>query len=290
MPHTKSQSKRGFTAIELMVVMAIIATLIALLLPAVQQAREAARRTSCSNNLLQIGVAMHSYHNFHQTFPPGSCDTQGPVRDDGKGYKMSWVAQILPFLDETNAYGRIDFTRGSSDQQDKDLLNYQPTVFSCPSSGGSSSYAGCYNDVEAPLDVNNNGMLFLNSRIRLRDVADGQRHTLLLGESGATAGWIYGTGSTLRNMDGFSDPTSANFQTSGRNYYEAPPERKPAEEDEGAERVDPDLFVGGFGSAHGSGGNFCFVDGTVRYVSSYVDQSVLYRIANRHDGQLVGKF
>ncbi|MCA8992526.1 MAG: DUF1559 domain-containing protein [Planctomycetaceae bacterium] len=288
MPRANSNSKRGFTAIELMVVMAIIAILIALLLPAVQQAREAARRTQCNNNLLQIGIAMHAYHNFHQAFPPGTSDVQGPVRDDGKGYKMSWVAQILPFLDESNAYNRIDFTRSAYDQQDQDLISYRLATFSCPSSGGSSSYAGCYNDIEAPLDVNNDGMLFLNSSVRLRDVTDGQRHTLLLGESGASLSWLHGTGSTLRNMDGFSDPGSSNYDTSGRNYYEAPPERPQTTET--GEPVDADLIVGGFGSAHGSGGNFCFVDGTVRFISSYADQTVLLRIANRHDGQLIGKF
>ncbi|MFM7868823.1 MAG: type II secretion system protein, partial [Planctomycetaceae bacterium] len=96
---------RGFTLIELLVVIAIIAILVALLLPAVQQAREAARRTSCKNNLKQIGIAMHNYHDVHNQFPPSVGWNPGPAyRDDIRG-AFSDKVYMLPMLERANEYG-----------------------------------------------------------------------------------------------------------------------------------------------------------------------------------------
>jgi len=94
--------KRGFTLIELLVVIAIIAILIALLLPAVQQAREAARRTQCRNNLKQIGLALHNYHDTHRKFPPVGIDYPS-----GQGHAL--LTFILPYLDQANIYNQINF-------------------------------------------------------------------------------------------------------------------------------------------------------------------------------------
>lgn len=109
----------GFTLIELLVVIAIIAILIALLLPAVQQAREAARRTQCRNNLKQLGLALHNYHDSHSTFPPyktwnnGQDCAGGPDGWTNQG-GYSWRVMILPFIDQAPAYNRIDFTNHHS--------------------------------------------------------------------------------------------------------------------------------------------------------------------------------
>jgi prepilin-type N-terminal cleavage/methylation domain-containing protein len=96
--------RRGFTLIELLVVIAIIAILIALLLPAVQQAREAARRTQCRNNLKQLGLALHNYHDNYQMFPPGN------VSSSVGGWGASWYMRILPFVDQAPLYNRLTFS------------------------------------------------------------------------------------------------------------------------------------------------------------------------------------
>lgn len=104
---------KGFTLIELLVVIAIIAILISLLLPAVQQAREAARRTQCRNNMKQIGLALHNYHDVHLGFPIGAGvggDPTGTVEDSAP----NWRATILPFIDQGNIFSRFDFSRGYS--------------------------------------------------------------------------------------------------------------------------------------------------------------------------------
>ena len=93
-------ARRGFTLIELLVVIAIIAVLIALLLPAVQQAREAARRTHCKNNLAQIGLALHNYYDMWETLPPGTVNPEGPIRWEEQGYHFSWTVALLPMLDQ----------------------------------------------------------------------------------------------------------------------------------------------------------------------------------------------
>src|SRR6056297_1430612 len=103
MPFTKNSRLRGFTLIELLVVIAIIAVLVALLLPAVQQAREAARRSSCKNNLKQIGLALHNYHDTYGMFPIGAQNRLGSVGPDSNGNtgaanyeSWGWGASILP--------------------------------------------------------------------------------------------------------------------------------------------------------------------------------------------------
>src|SRR6187455_2473364 len=99
-----SVTRRGFTLIEMLVVIAIIAILVALLLPAVQQAREAARRSQCKNNLKQIGLAMHNYHDTFNGFPNGG------IASSVGGWGLSWYIRILPYIDQAPVFNGINFS------------------------------------------------------------------------------------------------------------------------------------------------------------------------------------
>jgi prepilin-type N-terminal cleavage/methylation domain-containing protein len=124
--------KRGFTLIELLVVIAIIAILIALLLPAVQQAREAARRSQCENNLMQIGLALHHYHEAFGSFPPAY------VADENGKPMHSWRVLILPFLEQNALYDQYDFSEPWDGPTNSRLLESRPSVYACPSHSGAT--------------------------------------------------------------------------------------------------------------------------------------------------------
>lgn len=153
------KSHRGFTLIELLVVIAIIATLVAILLPAVQQAREAARRSTCKNNLKQMGIALHNYHDTYNTLPPGAVYTQtlagysGSTSDESGGSDggWAWSAFILPFIEQGTMYdafrvGQIQYsdatTSGSAanggGRRLLDMMQKPLTVYNCPSDGGNT--------------------------------------------------------------------------------------------------------------------------------------------------------
>jgi prepilin-type N-terminal cleavage/methylation domain-containing protein len=139
----KSLKHRGFTLIELLVVIAIIAILIALLLPAVQQAREAARRSQCKNNLKQLGLAMHNYHDAFNQFPPGAVwhagnSLGGNAPESGRDayWGATWAIFLLPFEDQTALYNKYDFSRTAIQQlanAGRNVQQAQLPMMNCPS-------------------------------------------------------------------------------------------------------------------------------------------------------------
>lgn len=197
----KLRKRPGFTLIELLVVIAIIAILIALLLPAVQQAREAARRTQCKNNMKQIGLALHNYHDVYLMFP--MCDYWGR-RDPATGLigtaanrrNFTWVAMLLPYVEQSALYNAINFQIPSWNQQinGKNLQSLRLSGFECPSDpafgGGAnrhnigwSSYGGAegydwWRRAGSPLM----GVFQLESHTAIGAITDGTSNTIMVME------------------------------------------------------------------------------------------------------------
>ena len=184
---------RGFTLIELLVAIAIIAVLVALLLPAVQSAREASRRTACKNNLKQYGLALHNYHDLHNTFPIGN----HPLTF------FTFQALVLPQLGETAVYRMINFEYGGTCFQlkagltrDQDPGSIVLSVNLCPSdvnTGMQNTNHIPTSGVHIPTDylgvsgsfaLLHDGVFFTGSRIRIGDITDGTSNTIMIGERG----------------------------------------------------------------------------------------------------------
>ena len=296
--NNKRTRRCAFTLIELLVVIAIIAILVALLLPAVQQAREAARRSSCKNNLMQLGIAIINYEHQWETFPLGTANATGPIINERKGYHVGWMVRILPHMDDGNAYDKFDFTKGVYDPANKEVAAYLPAWRYCPSapldsyfdvtdeeSGESfkvacTSYAGVHHSKQAPIDTDNNGIFVLNRAISANDVTDGLSHTLMAGEKtygGHELGWVSGSRATLCNtginINELPDGTSARADS---RIFEWEPEDLKA--------------TGGFAGFHAGGAQFVLGDGSVRFISENIDPKLFSNLGNRHDGELVAEF
>jgi prepilin-type N-terminal cleavage/methylation domain-containing protein/prepilin-type processing-associated H-X9-DG protein len=283
--------RRAFTLIELLIVIAIIAVLIALLLPAIQAAREQARRTQCSNNLLQLGLALGNYASTHSVLPPGVVNATGPIANVPSGYHHGWVVQILPFIGQNNILNHINIRDSVYADSNITVRGVHVSTFLCPSDGrpGMISYAGCHHDVEAAIAADNHGVLYLNSHIRFDDITDGTTQTILLGElqqgNTPTLGWMSGTRATLRNTGHpLNEPSS--LDSLFRNTPQLTEgERFAAMAQMVEDGVFPAGFVGGFSSLHPHGANYLFCDGSARFLKKSINRGVYQLLGHRADGE-----
>jgi prepilin-type N-terminal cleavage/methylation domain-containing protein len=281
--------RRGFTLVELLVVIAIISILVSLMLPAVQATRETARRCSCQNNLIQLGLALHNYEFAHQSLPPGVNNPDGPIQSIPVGKDVGWIVQTLPYLESTTIFDHFDQDAGAYADANVEVRKLPLEFLECPSQwepftdnngvAARSSYVGIHHNQEIPIDDDNNGLLFLNSAVRYVDILDGSSRTLLLSEAltdpQEALGWVSGTRATLRNTSTIDTRRLKNLAHS------------PDEEDAATPAA---THVGGLSSAHPGGIVATFADGSTRFVSDGIDAGVLRQIGARADGELPKPF
>ncbi|WP_417848443.1 DUF1559 domain-containing protein [Thalassoglobus sp.] len=308
MPYRKRRMD-GFTLIELLVVIAIIAILVALLLPAVQQAREAARRTQCKNNLKQIGIAMHNYHEVNNGLPVAqySCCWG------------TWVVGIMPYIEQTALYDRYEKNRKYGIPSDTARYNHSvnlPVVrtrfktLSCPSdldnapfssitnhsyavNFGNTGYAqqATLNGVtfgEAPFRISGNNTPARNKRFR--DVTDGTSSTMMVAEV------LQGQGRDLRGFLWWGDasqfttylpPNSSAPDRIYSSYYcnNQPEQNLPCAV---STTANPTMF--GSRSNHVGGIQTVLVDGSTRFVSENIDLGLWRGLSTARGNEVIGDF
>lgn len=316
--------QRGFTLIELLVVIAIIAILIALLLPAVQQAREAARRSTCKNNLKQLGLAIHNYHDTHRQFPPLGIVTRAGTICPGYGApNISGITLLLPYFDQANVYNTYNFDIGQDDTSINTVeMNTNIPILQCPSdpnqnvqmtggclkfpfaanltNGGTNYIFGAGTGAWAyftggipAISVGATGIFMPNGNKKMRDVTDGTSNTIAMGETL----WV-----THHNGDpanGQGKPAWAvgfgpqlGFSSTGGINFEW--------ETFGANCHGPNVTTGSFcggpsigaalASRHVGGCHCLLADGSVRFLSENIDQTTLDNLSQRADGNVLGEF
>jgi prepilin-type N-terminal cleavage/methylation domain-containing protein/prepilin-type processing-associated H-X9-DG protein len=308
--------RRAFTLIELLVVIAIIAVLIGLLLPAVQKVREAASRVSCLNNLKQVGLAMHMYHDARGSYPAGylykrpSSTGGGPIKiihrpPPGAFAKpehpgWGWASLLLPFLEQTALASQIHYDLPVEGPSNVASRLVALNIYTCPADrhtgeflvqtyknhglarASTNSYAACYGAVTEPATNPDagNGVFYRNSRTRFADVNDGTSNTLAIGERGAfftQTPWAgVMTGGTART-------------TPGAPVYTAISEPAPVMVLAYAKRPlnSPLSEPYDFFSPHSAVINFLFCDGSAHSLSLSVDVTVLEALATRAGGEVV---
>ncbi len=256
----------GFTLVELLVVIAIIGVLVALLLPAIQAAREAARRASCTNNMKQFGIALHNYHDTLKTFPPGGCFTDSTAFENGRKIYASGHAMLLPYFEEAGLKA-LYFSNKGWWQQGPEIVAKVVPVFACPSDGGdnplndkllkllfqasktaqydvfgSTNYcfskgvtdAWCVGAHESPpgppyVPITERGMFDINYAVNARKVTDGTSKTIAMGEGATGLNWPLCCGENTAKMSIWNGTTYQNTRV-GVPLYDAQGQLRTAEQ------------------------------------------------------------
>lgn len=304
--------QRGFTLVELLVVIAIIGILIALLLPAVQAAREAARRTQCKNNLKQISLALHNYADSLRVFPPSSTSPMGAGAwnypgsgpSDPSVHLHSFASLLLPYLEQGNVAEEINYNVSALDPANRDIASQVLPFYRCPSYAGKDysddplyvttvGYDGfaIRNYVAlgattvvglsgaAPAD----GVMFPASRTGFRDVIDGTSSTIAFAETREerSAIWIDGTSAAVAaRWTDLASPTFAGNTVSINHTPYFPG------------GVFPNSIGQAYGpsSFHPGGAQHAFVDGSVQFLNETMDANVYDALTTRAGREVVGEY
>ena len=288
-------SRAAFTLLELLVVIAIIGVIVGLLLPAVQSAREAARRTQCQNHLHQIVIGMHHFEDVHQHFP-SAYETTGTIPGVLGVPGWGWGTWVLPFLEQTNLYQAanpqtVRFGGGANPAQPDAVSQARIGSYRCPSNPAPdrnpqrlSHATSNYRAVAGPLslaayivDFDYGGAMYQNSRTRLAEITDGASNTLAIGECildercGKRAALWTGMAGT-RPLP----PDSALAVWVSDVMWSV---------DEADSRINGSAPQA-FSSRHPGGAFFAWCDGSVRFISDAADTSLAKWAAGRDDGNV----
>ncbi len=321
MSQQRVRPRSGFTLIELLVVIAIIAILIALLLPAVQQAREAARRTQCKNNFKQVALAIHNYHDTFNIFPTSlhmGGNRPGCVWPLGNGaigqwYRFSWSAMILPQMEQASLYNNFNFSVNyhvapNIDATGSNMHNAGATIpfYLCPTDPQGDPRCN-----RAGAITNSAGGLDDLGRTNMAAVADSvqwQCSTTNQGWGRTDGNGIMFNGSRTRMgdvVDGSSNTFLVGEVTGGRSgTFECYPWSVMNLSDTGNGingafttpggradwRATPDMNDAGFSSYHTGGCHFAMGDGAIRFVSQNISSITLQALGSRQGGEIVGEF
>jgi prepilin-type N-terminal cleavage/methylation domain-containing protein/prepilin-type processing-associated H-X9-DG protein len=309
----------GFTLVELLVVIAIIGILIALLLPAVQAAREAARRSQCVNNAKQLGLAVHEYHDSFKVFPPGSIRWPEWAGNTWETSHINWVARVLPYIEQQNIYDQIEFSDTRPWQSDPSKPGYllrriEIASVRCPSDPGNkygstsaapTNYVGCYGRSESCSGGHDydRGIFQENAEYTMGNIKDGTSNTMMVGGclvgepyicrgQCCTNNWpacvncVAGTdGLTLTGDDengrGFSWFGGYGCQKWGFNTILPPNDRLTANHECMSSSTSGAYTAR---SRHPGGVNICMGDGSVKFVLETIELDI-WRAASTMNGQ-----
>ncbi|MEZ6125286.1 MAG: DUF1559 domain-containing protein [Planctomycetaceae bacterium] len=327
---SRSSRLRAFTLIELLVVIAIIAILIALLLPAVQQAREAARRTQCKNNLKQLGLALHNYHDVFNSFPLGHSWIVGANGWDGHGI----LVDLLPYIDQAPLYNTWNMSVSYHGGANATARNTKIPAFKCPSDlayNGAQpgvNYAGCGGSSVNIWSDDSTGVFPRKRSASIRDILDGTSNTVAFGEllTGDNSQSTVSDSDEVRlgTAPAFADqnfPTQAEITAAAASCDALSPTAEASLSQNGSDWsapyptqtrfntcVPPNwktrtcLFGGGFGlsadrsgivpsrSRHVGGVQVTLADGSSRFVSENIDTQLWQWVGSKREGKTVGEW